>query len=170
MSLIVQKFGGSSVRDHEHLLRMARIVKGNVDRGDEVLVVLSAQGDTTDGLLQKAKEMSAAPSPRELDMLLSAGEQMSAALGAMALRQKMTAAECSAAAACCLNYFAHALVSGGTMSKVGTTSMLRSPSPTSKFVRTSLPAMTKVKVSISLVFISMPTIRLRSCATSCPSR
>lgn len=85
MSLIVQKFGGSSVRDHEHLLRMARIVKGNVDRGDEVLVVLSAQGDTTDGLLQKAKEMSAAPSPRELDMLLSAGEQMSAALGAMAL-------------------------------------------------------------------------------------
>ena len=86
MSLIVQKFGGSSVRDHEHLLRMARIVKGNVDRGDEVLVVLSAQGDTTDGLLQKAKEMSAAPSPRELDMLLSAGEQMSAALGAMTLR------------------------------------------------------------------------------------
>ena len=85
MSLIVQKFGGSSVRDHEHLLRMARIVKGNVDRGDEVLVVLSAQGDTTDELLQKAKEMSAAPSPRELDMLLSAGEQMSAALGAMAL-------------------------------------------------------------------------------------
>ena len=85
MSLIVQKFGGSSVRDHEHLLRMAWIVKGNVDRGDEVLVVLSAQGDTTDELLQKAKEMSAAPSPRELDMLLSAGEQMSAALGAMAL-------------------------------------------------------------------------------------
>lgn len=85
MSLIVQKFGGSSVRDHEHLLRMAQIVKGNVDRGDEVLVVLSAQGDTTDELLQKAKEMSAAPSPRELDMLLSAGEQMSAALGAMAL-------------------------------------------------------------------------------------
>ena len=85
MSRIVQKSGGSSVRDHEHLLRMARIVKGNVDRGDEVLVVLSAQGDTTDELLQKAKKMSAAPSPRELDMLLSAGEQMSAALGAMAL-------------------------------------------------------------------------------------
>lgn len=55
MSLIVQKFGGSSVRDHEHLLRMARIVKGNVDRGDEVLVVLSAQGDTTDGLLQRQR-------------------------------------------------------------------------------------------------------------------
>ena len=85
MSLIVQKFGGSSVCDYAHLLRMARIVKSRVDEGDDVVVVLSAQGDTTDGLLQKAKEMSDAPSPRELDMLLSAGEQMSAALGAMAL-------------------------------------------------------------------------------------
>ena len=86
MSLIVQKFGGSSVRDYAHLLRMARIVKSRVDEGDDVVVVLSAQGDTTDGLLQKAKEISERPSPRELDMLLSAGEQMSAALGAMTLR------------------------------------------------------------------------------------
>ena len=86
MSLIVQKFGGSSVRDYTHLLRMARIVKSRVDEGDDVVVVLSAQGDTTDGLLQKAKEISERPSPRELDMLLSAGEQMSAALGAMTLR------------------------------------------------------------------------------------
>ena len=86
MSLIVQKFGGSSVRDYAHLLRMARIVKSRVDEGDDVVVVLSAQGDTTDGLLQKAKEISESPSPRELDMLLSAGEQMSAALGAMTLR------------------------------------------------------------------------------------
>ena len=86
MSLIVQKFGGSSVRDYAHLLRMARIVKSRVDEGDDVVVVLSAQGDTTDGLLQKAKEISEQPSPRELDMLLSAGEQMSAALGAMTLR------------------------------------------------------------------------------------
>ena len=85
MSLIVQKFG-SSVRDYAHLLRMARIVKSRVDEGDDVVVVLSAQGDTTDGLLQKAKEISEQPSPRELDMLLSAGEQMSAALGAMTLR------------------------------------------------------------------------------------
>ena len=52
MSLIVQKFGGSSVRDYAHLLRMARIVKSRVDEGDDVVVVLSAQGDTTDGLLQ----------------------------------------------------------------------------------------------------------------------
>lgn len=86
MSLIVQKFGGSSVRDYAHLLRMAHIVKSRVDEGDDVVVVLSAQGDTTDGLLQKAKEISERPSPRELDMLLSAGEQMSAALGAMTLR------------------------------------------------------------------------------------
>ena len=78
MSLIVQKFGGSSVRDYAHLLRMARIVKSRVDEGDDVVVVLSAQGDTTDGLLQKAKEISERPSPRELDMLLSAGEQMRA--------------------------------------------------------------------------------------------
>lgn len=86
MSLIVQKFGGSSVCDYAHLLRMARIVKSRVDEGDDVVVVLSAQGDTTDGLLQKAREISESPSPRELDMLLSAGEQMSAALGAMTLR------------------------------------------------------------------------------------
>ena len=86
MSLIVQKFGGSSVRDYAHLLRMARIVKVRVDEGNDVVVVLSAQGDTTDGLLQKAREISESPSPRELDMLLSAGEQMSAALGAMTLR------------------------------------------------------------------------------------
>ena len=58
MSLIVQKFGGSSVCDYAHLLRMARIVKSRVDEGDDVVVVLSAQGDTTDGLLQKAKEIS----------------------------------------------------------------------------------------------------------------
>ena len=86
MSLIVQKFGGSSVCDYAHLLRMAHIVKSRVDEGDDVVVVLSAQGNTTDGLLQKAKEISEQPSPRELDMLLSAGEQMSAALGAMTLR------------------------------------------------------------------------------------
>ncbi len=86
ISLILQKFGGSSVCDYAHLLRMARIVKSRVDEGDDVVVVLSAQGDTTDGLLQKAKEISEQPSPRELDMLFSAGEQMSAALSVMTLR------------------------------------------------------------------------------------
>ena len=87
MSLIVQKFGGSSVCDYAHLLRMARIVKSRVDEGDDVVVVLSAQGDTTDGLLQKAKEISEQPSPRELDMLLATGEQASVALMAMTLEE-----------------------------------------------------------------------------------
>lgn len=86
MSLIVQKFGGSSVRSAECMLQMARIVKQRHAAGHDVVVVLSAQGDTTDTLLQKAREITEKPSPREIDMLLSAGEQMSAALGAMALR------------------------------------------------------------------------------------
>lgn len=87
MGLLVLKFGGSSVRDAEHLLRMARIVREKRAAGYDVAVVLSAQGDTTDALLEKARELSSRPSPRELDMLLSAGEQMSAALGAMALHK-----------------------------------------------------------------------------------
>ena len=87
MGLLVLKFGGSSVRDAEHLLRMARIVREKRAAGHDVAVVLSAQGDTTDALLEKARELSSRPSPRELDMLLSAGEQMSAALGAMALHK-----------------------------------------------------------------------------------
>ena len=83
MSLIVQKFGGSSVRDYAHLLRMARIVKSRVDEGDDVVVVLSAQGDTTDDLIAKAEEINPHASKREMDMLLSSGEQISAALLAM---------------------------------------------------------------------------------------
>ena len=86
MSLIVQKFGGSSVRDMEHLLRMAHIAKEHYEDGNDVVVVLSAQGDTTDTLLEKARELTPAPDRRELDMLLSAGEQVSAALGALALQ------------------------------------------------------------------------------------
>ena len=85
MSLIVQKFGGSSVRDYAHLLRMARIVKSRVDEGDDVVVVLSAQGDTTDDLIAKAEEINPHASKREMDMLLSTGEQISVALCAMAL-------------------------------------------------------------------------------------
>ena len=88
MSLLVLKFGGSSVRDAEHLARMAHIVREKYRAGDDVVVVLSAQGDTTDTLLDKAAELAEKPSPRELDMLLSAGEQMSAALGAMALQRQ----------------------------------------------------------------------------------
>ena len=86
MSLIVQKFGGSSVRDTERLLRMAHIAKERRDEGCDVVVVLSAQGDTTDTLLEKAHELTHSPDKRELDALLASGEQVSAALGAMALK------------------------------------------------------------------------------------
>ena len=86
MSLLVMKFGGSSVRDAEHLVRMAQLVRERRAAGHDVVAVLSAQGDTTDELLKRAAEAAPAPQPRELDALLSAGEQMSAALGAMALR------------------------------------------------------------------------------------
>ncbi len=87
MSLFVLKFGGSSVRDAKRLLRMAQIVKEQRAAGHDIVVVLSAQGDTTDTLLARAAEVTDAPPPRELDMLLSAGEQMSAALGAMTLHE-----------------------------------------------------------------------------------
>lgn len=86
MSLIIQKFGGSSVRDRAHLLRVARIVKQTWEQGHDVVVVFSAQGDTTDTLLARAREISLQPSPRELDALLATGETASVALGAMALQ------------------------------------------------------------------------------------
>ena len=86
MSLIVQKFGGSSVRDTERLLRMAHIAKERRDEGCDVVVVLSAQGNTTDTLLKKALELTPSPDGRELDALLASGEQVSAALGALALQ------------------------------------------------------------------------------------
>ena len=85
--LTVQKFGGSSVADAERIRRVARIVADTYDRGDDVVVVLSAQGDTTDELLEKAVELSAAPGARELDVLLTTGEQVSIALMAMCLEQ-----------------------------------------------------------------------------------
>ena len=86
MSLIVQKFGGSSVRDTECLLRMAHIAKERRDEGCDVVVVLSAQGNTTDTLLEKAHKLMRSPDRRELDALLASGEQVSAALGALALK------------------------------------------------------------------------------------
>ena len=63
MGLIVQKFGGSSVRDRERLLRAMRIVRRTWEQGDDLVVVLSAQGDTTDALLSRACELSDAPPP-----------------------------------------------------------------------------------------------------------
>ena len=83
--LIVQKFGGSSVANADRIRNVAGIIAENYSCGHEMVVVLSAQGDTTDELLEKAAELNAAPSKRELDMLLATGEQQSIALMAMCL-------------------------------------------------------------------------------------
>ncbi len=85
MSLIVQKFGGSSVRDAQRIRNVAHIIADAYRAGNQVLVVLSAQGDTTDDLIEKAREINPRASKREMDMLLSTGEQISIALCAMAL-------------------------------------------------------------------------------------
>ena len=87
MSLIVQKFGGSSVRDAERVMNVARIVTDTYAKGNEVVVVVSAQGDTTDDLIAKAQEINPKASRREKDMLLAAGEQISIALLAMAIEK-----------------------------------------------------------------------------------
>lgn len=86
MSLIVQKFGGSSVADKDRVLNVARRVVQTYKEGNSVVVVVSAQGDTTDDLLEKAAEITSNPSKRELDMLLASGEQISISLLAMAIK------------------------------------------------------------------------------------
>ena len=83
--LIVQKYGGSSVANTERILNVARRIANTRNAGHKVVVVLSAQGDVTDELLQKAREISPDPAKRELDMLLATGEQQSVAIMAMAL-------------------------------------------------------------------------------------
>ena len=85
MALIVQKFGGSSVADADRIRNVARIITDTYQKGNRVVAVLSAQGDTTDELIDKAAELNPAASKRELDMLLSTGEQISCALCAMAI-------------------------------------------------------------------------------------
>lgn len=87
MSLMVLKFGGTSVGNKERLFHVAAIAKKNWQQGHQVVVVVSAQGDTTDELLEKAAEIGHDLPPREMDMLLSTGEQISIALLAMALHQ-----------------------------------------------------------------------------------
>lgn len=86
MSLIVQKFGGSSVADAESIKRVARRIIETKEAGHDVVVVVSAMGDTTDELLDLAAEVTPNPAPRELDMLLTAGERISMAVVAMAIR------------------------------------------------------------------------------------
>lgn len=87
MSLIVQKFGGSSVADAEKVFNVAKIITDTYSCGNDVVVVLSAQGKTTDGLIAKAKEINPNASRRENDMLLATGEQVSIALCAMAIER-----------------------------------------------------------------------------------
>lgn len=85
MGLIVQKFGGSSVADADRVRNVARIITETYRRGHRVVVILSAQGDTTDDLIAKAAEINPKASKREMDMLLSTGEQISCSLCAMAI-------------------------------------------------------------------------------------
>lgn len=88
MSLIVKKFGGSSVADAERIMNVANIITEDYKKGNDVIVVVSAQGDTTDDLIEKAREINPnGTSKREMDMLLTAGEQISIALLAMAVEK-----------------------------------------------------------------------------------
>ena len=88
MALIVKKFGGSSVANAERVFNVANIITEDYKKGNNVVVVVSAQGDTTDDLIEKAKEINpGSPSKREMDMLLSAGEQISISLLAMAIEK-----------------------------------------------------------------------------------
>ena len=87
MALIVQKFGGSSVADAERVFNVASRVTDAYKEGNSVVVVVSAQGDTTDDLIEKAREINPNASKREMDMLLSSGEQISIALLAMAIQK-----------------------------------------------------------------------------------
>jgi aspartate kinase len=86
VSLIVQKFGGSSVADADSIKRVAKRIVAAREAGNDVVVVVSAMGDTTDELMDLAAQVSTVPAPREMDMLLTAGERISMALVAMAIR------------------------------------------------------------------------------------
>ena len=86
MGLIVQKFGGTSVANKERLENVARIITETYRQGHQVVAVLSAQGKTTDELIAKAMDINPKASKREMDMLLSTGEQISCSLCAMAIQ------------------------------------------------------------------------------------
>ena len=86
MALIVQKYGGTSVANAERIKSVARRIAQAKDKGDQVVVVVSAMGDTTDELVDLAYQVSKQPSERELDVLLSTGELVSSTLLAMTLR------------------------------------------------------------------------------------
>ena len=87
MGLTVQKYGGTSVKDAERVMNVARRITDEYKKGNNVVVAVSAQGDTTDDLIAKGKEINPDASKRELDMLLATGEQISIALLAMAIEK-----------------------------------------------------------------------------------
>ncbi len=87
MSIVVQKFGGTSVADTNKIRNVARAILNEQQKGEQVVVVVSAMGHTTDKLIQLASEISSDPDPREMDMLLATGEQVSIALLAMAVKE-----------------------------------------------------------------------------------
>ncbi len=87
MSLVVQKYGGSSVKDVERIQAVARRVAARRDAGNDMVVVVSAMGDTTDELIDLAHRITRQPEPREMDLLLSTGELISSALVTMALHE-----------------------------------------------------------------------------------
>lgn len=85
MNIVVQKYGGSSVADTERIKNVANRIAGKIREGSKVIVVVSAMGKTTDNLIKLAKEITPNPDPREMDMLLSTGEQVSVSLLSIAL-------------------------------------------------------------------------------------
>jgi hypothetical protein len=87
VAVVVQKFGGSSVKDAERVMEAARKAIRAKRAGNHVIVVVSAQGSTTDDLIAKAAEITDEPNAREMDMLLATGEQISIALTAMAIHE-----------------------------------------------------------------------------------
>jgi len=87
VGLVVQKYGGSSVRDAERVMNVANRIVEEYQKGNNVVVAVSAQGDTTDDLIEKAKEINPNASKREMDMLLATGEQISISLLAMAIEK-----------------------------------------------------------------------------------
>ena len=88
MGIIVQKFGGTSVADADKIKNVADAVIKEKLNGNSVVVVVSAMGHTTDNLIKLSKQISENPSEREMDMLLSTGEQISMSLLAMAIQEK----------------------------------------------------------------------------------
>src|SRR5262249_62343546 len=87
VGLVVQRFGGSSLKEAERVMEASRKAIRAKHAGNQVIVVVSAQGSTTDDLIAKAAGITSSPSAREMDMLLATGEQMSIALAAMAIHE-----------------------------------------------------------------------------------